>query len=689
MIKKIIAVLTTILILMSFAAIGVNAESEDIAVCIDGKQISFPDAKPFINADSRTLCPIRFIAENLGAGVEWNGDTKVVVITNGSAVIKLTVGESTAEVNGVVKTFDTKAQIFQGRTYVPLRFISETFDMTVGWDNKTKTVSISRPDVSDLLKDQAALSDEEKKIAENLDQYLGSIEKNKKFHGSILVAKEGKVLLDKGYGNANYEQEIKNTPQTRFPIGSVTKQFTAMAIMQLYEKGLLTLDDKLSKYISGWPDAETITIKQLLTHSSGIVNCTEIPEFFSTKTEDLSEEYIINTLKGKTLEFAPGTKWKYSNSGYVLLGYIVEKVSGLSLNEYLDKNIFKPLDMKNTGICYKGEEKMYNATGYLGYLDLTATDDEFLLRGAYGAGFLCSTVEDLYRWDRALYTEKLVKKETMNMIFTGYEDTQTMGKYGLGWFVRDDESLGKVVFHGGNTLSFTADISRYVDKDIAIIMTINNGYYDVDTLTGILAGIVQGKKYELPSEPKAIELESGITDKYVGTYEYVKGYNIIITKSGDQLFAQVTGQAKAEIYPEAEDEFFYRSVDARISFKKNENSEVTGLVLKQGNADIEAKRIGSAPEEKKEIQLDAKIYESYVGEYELMKGFAITVSTDGEHLYAQATGQEQYEIFAQSETEFFYKVVDAELSFVKNDEGKVTGLLLKQGGQNLNLNKIK
>ncbi len=689
MFKKITAVLISLCILLSFAAVGVCAESEDIVVRIDGNPVSFPDAKPFINADSRTLCPIRFIAENLGAKVEWNGDVKEVLITNGATVIKLTVGESTAEVNGEVITFDTKAQLVQDRTYVPLRFISETFDMTVEWDNKSKTVSISRPGADDFAKGQEALSDEEKIIAQNLDKYLEALETNRKFHGSVLVAKGEKIFLDKGYGNANYEQGIKNTSKTTFAIGSVTKQFTAMAVMQLYEKGLLTLEDKLSKYIPDFPEADNITIKHLLTHTSGIVNFTETQEFLTAKPEDMSLEYIIDIAKKKTLEFEPGAKWKYSNTGYLMLGYIVEKISGVSLEEYLNLNIFKPLDMKNTGVCYKGEKKMYNATGYLGYLDLTAVDDEAILKGAHGAGYLYSTVEDLYRWDRALYTDKLVKKETMNMIFTGYEDAQPIGKYGLGWFVRDDESLGKVVYHGGNTMSFTANISRYLDKDMAVIMTINNGYYDVDTLTSILAGIVEGKKYDLPGELKAIELAAEVTDKYTGTYEYVEGYNIIITKSGEQLFAQLTGQGKAEIYPETENKFFYRAVDAKITFESDENGEITGLEFKQGSLEFKAKRTGAAPEEKSGIQLDSKIYESYVGEYELMQGFIITVSTDGKHLYAQATGQEKFEIYAQSETEFFYKVIEAEINFVKNGEGKVTGLVLNQAGQSFNAKKVK
>lgn len=169
----------------------------------------------------------------------------------------------------------------------------------------------------------------------------------------------------------------------------------------------------------------------------------------------------------------------------------------------------------------------------------------------------------------------------------------------------------------------------------------------------------------------------------------MEGFDIIITKDGDQMYAQLTGQQKVEIFPEAEDKFFYRAVEAKITFERNENGEVTGLQFDQGQVHIKAERTADQPEEKKEVQVDPKILESYVGEYELMPGFIINISVDGEHIYSQATGQAKFEIFPSSETEFFYKVVEAQITFVKSDEGEVTGMLLKQGGQELPASKVK
>ncbi len=217
---------------------------------------------------------------------------------------------------------------------------------------------------------------------------------------------------------ANFEQSIKNTSQTTFPIGSMTKQFTAMAIMQLVEKGMINEQDKISKYIPDFPNGNDITIYNLLTHTSGLVIFNELPGFFTMKPEDLQNiDNVINLFKNKPLNFKPGTKFEYCNSDYLLLGYIVEKVIKMSYEDYLQKNIFKPLNMNDTGVSYKGKEKMYNSNGYSGYLDVFPVSDEIVLDGVHGAGELYSTTEDIYRWNRALNTDKLVNKATMGKYF--------------------------------------------------------------------------------------------------------------------------------------------------------------------------------------------------------------------------------------------------------------------------------
>lgn len=673
MFKKATCILLTIILITSFVTFQATAQEQNIVVKIDGEVVEFPDAKPFIDEHSRTLCPIRFIAENLGAEVLWNNEDKTVSIKKDDTDILLKIGDNTAVVNGVEKTFDTYPQIFEDRTYVPLRFISETLEMDVDWDGETKTVIITTPEKL------AELSTEE-----HFDRYLTAMEKNKGFRGAVLVAKEGEILFNKGYGYANYEEKIKNTPDTLFAIGSITKQFTAMAIMQLYEKGLLDLEDAVSKYLPDVIEGDNITIRHLLTHTSGLVNYTDFLLEMVEAPEDTSIDFVLGLFKDEPLIFEPGTQWQYSNSGYVLLGYIVEKVSGVSYDEYLKENIFKPLEMNNTGTYYDKMEEDY-AIGYMGITELTPVhEDEIVLKIAYGAGNILSTVNDLYKWDRALQTEKLVKKETLDMIFDIQEkmpesDMYTFDGYGFGWFIENNPELGKIVSHGGNTLSYSAQLSKYVDKDITIIITTNAGSYVLGPVEETLVDILMGNSYELPESLVEIELDAEVLKEYTGIYEYTKGFNIVITESEGQLYAQLPGQVKAEIYPKSQTEFFYKVIDAKITFNTDDNGKITGLVFEQGNTILETTRVGDAPQ--REIaDIDKEIYEKYVGEYEIENIGIITVSVEDEKLYARLTGQVKLEILPMSETEFFYKDIQAEIDFVVANDGTVKGLVLKQEG---------
>lgn len=673
MFKKATCILLTIILITSFVTFQATAQEQNIVVKIDGEVVEFPDAKPFIDEQSRTLCPIRFIAENLGAEVLWNNEDKTVSIKKDDTDILLKIGDNTAVVNGVEKTFDTYPQIFEDRTYVPLRFISETLEMDVDWDGETKTVIITTPEKL------AELSTEE-----HFDRYLTAMEKNKGFRGAVLVAKEGEILFNKGYGYANYEEKIKNTPDTLFAIGSITKQFTAMAIMQLYEKGLLDLEDAVSKYLPDVIEGDNVTIRHLLTHTSGLVNYTDFLLEMVEAPEDTSIDFVLGLFKDEPLIFEPGTQWQYSNSGYVLLGYIVEKVSGVSYDEYLKENIFKPLEMNNTGTYYDKMEEDY-AIGYMGITELTPVhEDEIVLKIAYGAGNILSTVSDLYKWDRALQTEKLVKKESLDMIFDIQEkmpesDMYTFDGYGFGWFIENNPELGKIVSHGGNTLSYSAQLSKYVDKDITIIITTNAGSYVLGPVEETLVDILMGNSYELPESLVEIELDAEVLKEYTGIYEYTKGFNIVITESEGQLYAQLPGQVKAEIYPKSQTEFFYKVIDAKITFNTDDNGKITGLVFEQGNTILETTRVGDAPQ--REIaDIDKEIYEKYVGEYEIENIGIITVSVEDEKLYARLTGQVKLEILPMSETEFFYKDIQAEIDFVVANDGTVKGLVLKQEG---------
>ncbi|MGH9768635.1 MAG: serine hydrolase domain-containing protein, partial [Blastocatellia bacterium] len=243
-----------------------------------------------------------------------------------------------------------------------------------------------------------------------VDAYVRPYVEIKGFSGAILIASKGQVLLRKGYGMANYELDAPNTPLTKFHLASVSKSFTAAAIMILEERGLLGVSDPLSKYIPDYPEGDKITIHHLLTHTSGIPNVNNFPDYNDKSKFPQTLASVIEMFKSKPFTMKPGERYSYSNSNYNVLAFIIEKVSGKSYGDFLKENIFDPLGMKDTGHDGKaGALIKGRASGYapVGPSDLeNASWIDWTIKT--GNGSLYSTVEDLYKWDRALYTEKIL-----------------------------------------------------------------------------------------------------------------------------------------------------------------------------------------------------------------------------------------------------------------------------------------
>lgn len=429
-------------------------------------------------------------------------------------------------------------------------------------------------------------------VRTRVDEYFTHLAKLQRFSGTVLFAKDGQILLSKGYGLANHEWDIPNTPQTKFRLGSITKQFTAMAIMQLEERGLLKVDDPIIKYVPDYPKAtgEKITIHHLLTHTSGIPNFTSFPEYQKTMMSPSPAEKTLDRFKDKPLDFTPGEKFNYSNSGYVLLGLIVEKVSGKAYDVFLQENIFGPLGMKNTGYEHWATVLKNRASGYdytpkglvnPAYLDMTIPG---------GAGALYSTVEDLYLWDQALYTEKLVKKATMERIVKPWISAGPQASYGYGWML-STLSNHKAVAHGGGINGFSTLIARFPEDRATFIFLRNVLRPGGPNLQRDMAALLFGDKVELFQEKVAVKVDPKIYDAYVGRYELRPDFVFTVTREGDRLMTQVTNQPKIEVRPLSETRFFAVGPDAEISFSKNEKGEVDKLILHQGGRDQPAKRL--------------------------------------------------------------------------------------------------
>lgn len=286
------------------------------------------------------------------------------------------------------------------------------------------------------------------------DTYL--VAKHGKFMGAVLVARDGKVLFEKGYGAADVAWGVLITPQTKFNVASLTKQFTGMAILQLAEGGKLDLDDPISKYYTNAPEAwEKITIYHLLSHRSGLPALKNLEEFTKGPAHSYTPAELIDTFRDKPLDFAPGTKWAYSNRGYYLLGYVIEQVSGQKYSDYLEQHIFRAIGMQDSGYdstvaIIHGHAHGYAIEGqklrYADYVDWSM---------AYAAGGLYSTVEDLLKWDQALYTEQLLSRKWLDRLFK-----PDASGYNYGWFINNKGGRLKM-YHEGSNPGFAAFILRY------------------------------------------------------------------------------------------------------------------------------------------------------------------------------------------------------------------------------------
>ena len=344
-----------------------------------------------------------------------------------------------------------------------------------------------------------------------LDEILSRMAVDETFSGSALIAQDGEVLLSRGYGSADREQGIPNTPQTRFFVGSVTKQFTAMAILILQSQGRLDVQDPICRYIEDCPAAwEDITIYHLLTHTSGMV---VMPEDSSYPESPITPRELLGRFEDTPLDFQPGERISYSNCGYWVLGYIIEQVSGQSYEAFMQQWILEPLDMHDSGFDQ-------DASGLaVGYVDQNTAAPAQVIDSSftYSAGALYSTVGDLYRWDQALYTEQLISRELLDQMFAPrislYPDAVGSTEYGYGWFVLDHQGR-RMVGHGGAVDGFRAWIFRYPDDRITIIL-LSNQEDSQDTL-------LFAWRF-LNYETIAIETEDGATITYAGPLEAQAG----------------------------------------------------------------------------------------------------------------------------------------------------------------------
>jgi len=322
--------------------------------------------------------------------------------------------------------------------------------------------------------------------------------KDGRFSGAVLVARDGKPILREGFGLADREWDVAVTPDAEFRLGSITKQFTATAVLQLVQQGKIGLDDPISKYYAAAPAAwSKVTIRHLLTHRSGIPSYTDIPAFFDKEARlDRTPEEIIALTRDKALQFEPGSKYSYDNSGYILLGYVIEKVSGQPYADYLQGHVFGPLGMAHSGYDVSATVLHHRAAGYLTGKDGVVQNAPFLAMSLpYAAGSLYSNVDDLLTWDQALYAAKPLTAASLADMFTDHGD-----HYGYGWEINQTDGR-RVWSHNGGINGFHTFIARYPDQKLTVIVLSNLMDAPVEKIGAALIHLNFGEPLEPQAKP--------------------------------------------------------------------------------------------------------------------------------------------------------------------------------------------
>ncbi len=526
--------------------------------------------------------------------------------------------------------------------------------------------------------------------ADRIDAMLAKAYPDSQPGAAVIVTKDGKPVFRNAYGMANLELGVPLQPDMVFRLGSITKQFTAAAILWLEQRGELSVDDPISKHLPDYPvHGHRITIEHLLTHTSGIFNYTAIPGYMAEKVrQDMSTDELVDAFKDQPMNFAPGERWSYSNSGYVLLGAIIEKVSGQSYADFVHKNIFEPLGMKQT---YYGGHQIIpkRVSGYQGSAASFRNANYLSMTQPHAAGSLLSTVDDLARWDRALYSEELLSHETMQRMTTPFVlNSGEKTSYGYGFQVGDLRGR-RAIRHGGGIFGFRTSAIRLPDEKIYVAVLTNNSGSQPNP--GFVATKVAAAALGDPfPEWKAVEVDSKTLSRYVGVYKINEDEQRVVTLENGRLYTQRTGGARQEALAASETTFFYRNSLNYFEFERDAQGNATAMrMYQQGSKEAEvSERVSDKPPVRKIAQIDPELYDAYEGVYQLRPGFNLTITRDGDRLLAQATGQQQFEIFPESETKFFLQVINAQITFVRKSSGPAQELVLHQGGQSRSAKRL-
>lgn len=503
------------------------------------------------------------------------------------------------------------------------------------------------------------------------------------------------VIDASGRRTVSYGALAKGDPRplngdTLFEIGSATKVFTSLLLADAVQRGEVALTDPVAKYLPAAvkvPErgGKKITLQDLATHTSGLPRLPSnlLPKDASNPYADYSEQQLYDFLSGYSLTRDIGSQYEYSNLGAGLLGHALARRAGMSYEALVRARILEPLAMKSTAVTLSDSLKQRLAVGHDATLARAANWD---LPTLAGAGALRSTANDLLTFLAAeLGLAKSPLAAAMTSQLATRRPTGTPGlEIALGWHILTTPGGQELVWHNGGTGGYRSFLGFDTKKKTGVVVlsntSTNEGVDDIGRhlLDPELPLLEPGKTR------KEIAVDAKVLDRYVGRYALAPSFIITVTREGDHLFAQATDQPRFEIFAEDERNFFYKVVDAQLTFETDDKGRVSGLILHQNGANAPGKRLeGAAPvaKERKEVAIDPKLLDRYVGRYALAPTFVIAITREQNRLFAQATAQPRFELFAESDRDFFLKAVDAQITFVTDAQGRATTLILHQNGR--------
>ncbi len=441
-------------------------------------------------------------------------------------------------------------------------------------------------------------------LEKEIDSLFVSLNADNKFNGNVLIAEQGKPIYEKSFGYADFRNKQLLSSASVFELASCSKQFTAFAIALLEHQKKLHYSDDITRFLPELKAYKGITIDQLVHHTSGLPDYMQLFDSLWDKQKIANNDDLVRMLVRyhPPLEFESGTKYEYSNTGYALLASVIEKASGKSYGVYLEQYIFKPLKMTHT-LVYN---RRYQPKKVANYAYDFFYDDEhsqfvssdsipelaqlYYLDGISGDGTVNTTARDLLIWDRALYTSRLLPQAKMDALFApGKLKDGSATNYAFGWMVEEHKDLGHIAAHSGGWGAYRTYVERHMDKDRTIILLQNTSQASMPIKS--LRLLMYGKPLPPVVKKEEVKLEDAVLEQYTGVYELAPDFLLTVTRQGNQLYTQATGQGMLPIYPESETKFFLKVVDAQLEFVKDEKNVVAKAILYQGGRAMPAPKV--------------------------------------------------------------------------------------------------